>query len=153
MGEGILWITSILIMLAIALFLIFSNKEVPMVSKVIMPKEFVDFLNKKFESSNNEFAFCLKGKVENQVFQVLEIAEPKSSTPIGEDSIIAKCPIGTIATIHNHPNKLCKLSSLDLYTFGKSKHPTLGVICGANNIAFYNPSSLDNSISVELGAK
>lgn len=111
-----------------AIFFFFFIQIKP-VNTVILPQSTVDILNDRFQGE--EFALCLKGQIKDGIANLNEFTEPKllSNETSG---INIKCPINTKAIIHNHQNKVCKLSLQDSYTFGLSKQSTIGVICGTD---------------------
>lgn len=145
--------TVVLVLIIVALFFVikpFLMDDIPIVNSVQIDQPIVDVLNDKFSNSQVEFALCLNGQIINGVAIIDKLIEPESSELVGQDQLSVRCPKGIIGTIHSHPNRICTMSLQDSYTFGKSGLPISGVMCGGNNIKFYTPESLKNSVDVEF---
>lgn len=120
--------------------------NIPLVNSVQLDSSILTVLNEKFASSSEEFVLCLDGKIENGVAIINSFTESEVQTQ-GESQISASCPKKVIATIHNHPNRICSLSLQDSYTLGVSRLPLAGIICGKDNIIFYTPNELKDGLS------
>jgi len=110
---------------------------------IIIPRTIANKLNEYY---NNEFEFvaCLEGKYREGVYQITDTIIPKIVEVSRFHTVHTGCPKYRIAaTIHSHPGGECKLSDIDIYTFGKRKDPLSAVICGKDNFAFYSSKNFD----------
>lgn len=121
------------------------------VNSVSIPQYIVDNLNERYQQAQglHEFAFCLKGKIQDGVAMVNSYEEAEVVS-YGDLTLHAKCPLNIIGTIHNHNEGICSLSPQDVYTFGKSDHEIIGIICGQDNVYFYTSNNLNQGINIEI---
>ena len=134
----------LVLVLLIGFMVIGQQRPQPIITEVFIPTSILNELNDKFPLYPEETVFCLRGIVIGNRLNITSViqAEALSSS---ETQTQVTCPSRTIATIHNHPTGICKLSSTDMYTFGRSGHLILGIYCSSGNVIFYNPTSLDIS--------
>lgn len=131
-------------------YVIYDFIKIENIQKISLPNEFVEILNSRYiESGEKEFVYCLNGVIDENTAVITNYEEAEIIGESIEDySIQVKCPFNSIGTIHNHPSGICSLSDVDSYTFGNSRHEIIGIICNFEDIHFYSPSSLANSIEI-----
>lgn len=134
----------------IALFVVMNSPKEetsPIIRRINLSQPFINELNSRFSISQEEFAYCLEGYITNDTI-IVSIWKNPEIINASSSEISIECGKESIGTIHSHKNRLCTLSPQDIYTFGKSKHKIIGVICSVDNIVFYTPESLIKSIEV-----
>ena len=137
------------LILSLIIFINLKEKPISEIDTVYIPQSLVTSLNQDFSSANSEFLYCLIGEIENRTIKITSYSKAEIISSEG-DSVNGICPKKTIGTIHNHNNRLCRVSYQDVYTFGFMKYNIEGIICGTNNIVFFRVNELEDSTKIKL---
>lgn len=136
------------------------NNQKAEITSVQLPQSMINDLNELYSTSTDEFVLCLKGDIKDNVAVIDSYDYPDKFEANENDIYFSECDrfsflsafkkIKHLGTIHNHPNGVCHLGYMDCYTFGKTNDAITGIICGSDNIHFYTPISLIESINHEI---
>jgi proteasome lid subunit RPN8/RPN11 len=127
-----------------------QNNNLPIVNvkSIYIPSNIIASFNNKFSTEQYEFRLCLYGTKYEDGLLITSYVEPQYSYRGTMGLTATDCDSSSIGFIHSHPNGDCIFSEDDKSLLLAQNKPVQGVICGINRIAFYTPSSLDNSIKV-----
>jgi hypothetical protein len=137
-------VVTVVIIAASAIFLQSGQPQQQLITVVDFNDSTSNYMRSIFANSQTETVFCAFGRIENETMYITSVQLSEMTNSTGT-SVLSQCPSNTLTTIHNHPAKVCKLSSTDIYSFGKTGFKVLGVYCGEYSYAFFNPESLDIS--------
>lgn len=106
---------------------------------IYLPQDLVEKTTVLFENSEKEWLVCLYG---TEDFHVTDYKIPYFVERTSEHIVRSPCnKESLIGTLHNHNSDdeySCYLSSDDVYSWGSSGYPLMGVICGEGEYAFYS---------------
>tara|TARA_Y100000310_G_C20685663_1_gene818766 strand:+ start:71 stop:574 length:504 start_codon:yes stop_codon:yes gene_type:complete len=111
---------------------------------VYVKKDVLDALNILYESHDTEWVTCGKGSINNvrKTTMITSLQATKILESTRHSALFNPCPDNTIVWIHNHPSGTCTYSPEDVFVFGTSKQPLMGVMCGKNRLAIYSQKTL-----------
>lgn len=105
---------------------------------ISIDRESMNILNNALLNNSVEVGLCAYGDRHSRIIDYVEIEEYGAY-----DGVDFSCYDGTrfVGRIHTHPNKDCRFSKTDLFSFGRiyeitSNKPIFeGVMCGKDNLA------------------
>jgi len=127
--------------------LVVKEKNIVFINKGVLEK-----LNELYkENYPNEFLICLNGEIGENYYKITSLSETLVYNFSEYSVYFRKCPSGSIGSIHSHTKPaICIPSAMDIYTFGATGEAIFGIICGENKIAFFDPTSLTQSLKVVI---
>lgn len=110
--------------------------------KIIFSKDAYDKLNKIYDENKElEFKACLKGDVENNIYDINNIVVPKTFSQKYNEVISERCDNETLIDMHSHPFRRCLASFQDIINFRKLKitneNVLLAVMCEKDRFYLY----------------
>lgn len=144
-------IKTLIIILLLAAVIIFAqqyNHNNPIIPsdniyEIQITGQVTDYLNDKYENSEVEFLACLTGTINNGIIKVDNLFIPEQEATFNNVKPSYCYREDTVAIIHSHIIHDCEFSKEDIYSFGKTNQPALGVICRVGEIEFIN-SDIEN---------
>tara|TARA_Y100000310_G_scaffold339688_1_gene433155 strand:- start:8865 stop:9680 length:816 start_codon:yes stop_codon:yes gene_type:complete len=151
--DKILFVAS-LVVIIIALIILYLNISTLSLSllynvdpsaTIIIEEDVNEKLTRLYDLNGNvEFFVCLKGKYDNNRYQIYDVEEiPTTSRSIAAIETRSCSKINHLGTIHSHPNGLCELSKQDIYSFGQRKDILMGVICKKDTFGFFTKKNFE----------
>ena len=112
-------------------------------NKIIFSKEAYDELNSIYDKNKElEFKVCLKGYVENKVYNINNILIPKTFSQKYNEVVSEKCDNNTLIDLHSHPFRRCLASFQDIINFKRLKitneNVLLAIMCEKDRFYLYN---------------
>ena len=135
------------LMFAFSLF----SRGIDPVNEVRINATIAEEINSMFlasQQTGSTFVLCLRGNIKEGIANINSYQQSEFLEVVDDEHSKVTCKRGTIGTIHNHNNEVCKLSYRDAYTFGLSKHSFIGIICVDEDFRFYSPEDLVASVGV-----
>lgn len=120
------------------------------VEKVVLSSDDVNKLTHGWDGA--EYVWCLNGAVVNGTTLIVDDIMPAEIIRTNSDEVsFAPCRgRRVVGTIHNHNSGVCRLSSVDIYTFGRNNDYLVeGLACGSRKLVFFSPMSLDEPIILQ----
>jgi len=117
---------------------------------VKIDRQLVDELNKIYNDEKpNEYVVCLEGGVnlKGEII-ITDFYKPTIVEATETEVIYKSCNVGSIGTLHSHPDGICELSRQDIYTFGATKQLLTCVQCREDVFGCFTPTSLDKRLKV-----
>ncbi len=95
-----------------------------------------------FEDLSKEFAICLFGKKESNIYSIDEIFIPEIIEQSFNHVRFKSCPRETLILLHSHPYRKCIASEQDLITLDNVKQNNnqslIVIMCEPNRFSIYN---------------
>ena len=110
--------------------------------KIIFSKDAYDELNNIYnENKELEFKVCLKGNLENNIYNINKVIIPKTYSQKYNEVVSERCDNNTLIDLHSHPFRRCLASFQDIINFRKLKitneNVLLAVMCEKDRFYFY----------------
>lgn len=127
-------------------------------SVVYVQQDEFKILSSRYKGDRDEFIYCMYGTAGEDHYVIQELKET-SYTADSESVRYEPCKAnsGYLGTIHSHPQpnnpryiSTCDMSTQDIYTFGGDGAVLSAIICGEEDIAFYESDDLEIPIAYEV---